>query len=208
MKGKRIVTVLFVMLFAFVMVGCSRDLSASAVEKAARSYGAEEAESEEYAVTELYRMTQASSVYYVAEDSEAAERIFKNAFNRFNNLPNYDITELALVVSNEQDSHNKIRMNFAYVMTLKNEKKAKKMYKYYIEEYIDEDACKSGTKDNYEYTIECNADDSKIIAEGVYLQGNNVFVVRNIYSVDDEAKFSDFFCKKLGIVAPSTIEEK
>jgi hypothetical protein len=203
-RSTKAVALLLVVTFILGVTGCAKKLTRQELISGFESYGVKETDDLAVLTNHMNRQG-GDNGYYVAKDKEEAGKWSNAIMNRFKTMPDIIADDFVLAVVSEKGSNDKFYMTFVCYVTLENDAKAKEAYNNLVDAHGDKENGKTGTSSSITYCIDSgvSAAGTNKIGTGIYLQGNTVIFLRAQAAVDDDYKFADAVCGKLGLLSPS-----
>lgn len=198
------VALLLVVTFILGVTGCAKKWTRQELISGLESYGIKETDDLSVVTNHLNRQG-GDNGYYVAKDKEEAGKWSNVIMNRFKTMPDIIADDFVLAVVSEEGSNGKFYMTFVCYATLESNAKAKETYENLVDAHGDKENGKTGTSSSITYCVDSgvSAAGTNKIGTGIYLQGNTIIFLRAQAAVDDDYKFADAVCGKLGLLSPS-----
>ena len=203
-KSTKAVALLLVVTFILGVTGCAKKLTRQDLISGYESYGVKETDDLAVLTNHMNRQG-GDNGYYVAKDKEEAGKWCNTIMNRFKTMPDLNPNDFVLAVNSEKGSDDKFYMSYLCYAVFDNKDKAKNAYNNLVETHGDKENGKTGTSSSITYCVDSDvsAAGTNKIGTGIYLQGNTIIYLRAQAAVDDNYKFADAVCGKLGLLSPS-----
>ena len=183
--------------------GCSKRLTFEKITDVAEQCGLEKTDDIDRVAKDIYGEQDYNELIYIStNDSNEAQRIYDEIYNKSNTYPKAEVKAAAVMYSNVINSDGKPVNEYAFMFTFKSKKKAEDFYTRTEEGYhiLDHEE----GKDKYNYTIFTARSEKGMSLIGMYLDGSAVlYLTGNGYKKSDFALI-DCCCREMDIKSPET----
>ncbi|MCR5804408.1 MAG: hypothetical protein K6G47_09085 [Clostridia bacterium] len=144
-----------------------------------------------------YGTADVDGIYFSCDKSDAQD-IYDVIFNRFDPYPSYDVEQTTVFVFNDGDGG----VILCYLFTMEDEKDAKKLYKKYSDQDIEDS--EAGEEKGYTYYIETGENSKgKAMLEGFYVCGKTVLTYKTMI---EDTDLIDDLCDTFKVKSPTELD--
>jgi len=209
MKKKMLSMAAAITMAVLCLTGCSNAFKADSIVKVADKYSMDTMERLRDMDDELktYLNERDNSAYYVSKNDYEANLMYAAYIYAVHGTsPDIIVDEFVYCIDTKLEKNSGYnRQTEIYMVTASDEKSARALYDEFAKNCVAYD-CSSGEKDGYTYTIAFLGNDDRSMKVGLYLKDKTLI---RISSGGDAVKgdCTEFFCKELGLISPSTLEK-